>query len=44
VKAALVLLLAGAFATGTSQTWTLERARHVLVNGSYLDVLHDVVL
>jgi CHASE1-domain containing sensor protein len=35
VKAALVLLLAGVFATGTSQNWTLERARHVLANNVY---------
>jgi glycosyl hydrolase family 99 len=35
VKAALVLLLAGVFATGTSQAWTLKRARHVLANNVY---------
>jgi hypothetical protein len=35
VKAALVLLLAGVFATGPHQAWTLERARHVLARNVY---------
>ena len=35
MKAALVLLLAGVFATGPSQAWTLKRARHVLANNVY---------
>jgi hypothetical protein len=35
VKAALVLLLAGTFATAPHQAWTLEHARHVLANGVY---------
>ena len=35
MKAALVLLLAGVFATGPSQVWTLEHARHVLASNVY---------
>ncbi|MGZ4409883.1 MAG: hypothetical protein ACXVY6_14040, partial [Gaiellaceae bacterium] len=35
MKAALVLLLAGVFATGTSQAWTLKRACQVLSNNVY---------
>jgi hypothetical protein len=36
VKAALVLLLAGVFATAPpDRSWTLERARHVLANNVY---------
>ena len=35
MKAALVLLLAGVFATGSSQAWTLKRARHLLASNVY---------